>query len=100
MVETIPDDVCGRDDWNGDWFDKSTMICAGYAEGGKDSCHGDSGGPLQCQDSDGQWKLIGIGSWSYECALPRKPTVYTRVERYVDWIKQYVTDRMYTTLYT
>ncbi|GAB0202404.1 serine protease 27-like [Grus japonensis] len=35
------------------------MMCAGYAEGLKDTCKGDSGGPLVCR-ADGRWVLAGI----------------------------------------
>lgn len=57
-------------------------ICAAYfGEGGKNACHGDSGGPLAV---DG--RLAGIVSWSYGCAEPDYPTVYTDVAYYRNWI--------------
>lgn len=64
------------------------MICAGYEEGGKDACPGDSGGPLKCSstDRDGTPTLYGIVSWGFDCALPRYPGVYTRVTALREWI--------------
>ncbi|RZC38769.1 uncharacterized protein BDFB_007927, partial [Asbolus verrucosus] len=46
------------------------MFCAGYKEGGKDTCEGDSGGPLAV---DGL--LLGITSWGQICAAPQSPVV-------------------------
>uniref|UniRef100_U6CY61 Kallikrein 11 isoform 3 n=1 Tax=Neovison vison TaxID=452646 RepID=U6CY61_NEOVI len=61
-----------------------TMVCASVREEGKDSCQGDSGGPLVCDGS-----LQGIISWGQDpCAVTRKPGVYTKVCKYVDWIQK------------
>lgn len=63
------------------------MICAGLQSGGKDSCHGDSGGPLMVFDGQHtQWKQIGIVSWGEGCAQPNYYGVYTRLSHYADWI--------------
>jgi len=54
----------------------SRMVCAGVAEGGKDSCQGDSGGALYIKKSG---KQIGIVSWGKGCAEKGYPGVYGNV---------------------
>lgn len=62
------------------------MICAGLPAGGKDSCYGDSGGPLTMTDATGARKLIGVVSWGEGCAQPNKFGVYAKVNSVLDWI--------------
>jgi len=100
LVPLISPETCGQRDWWPNIYNPATMICAGHGEGGKNSCEGDSGGPLSCHAPDGRWKLAGIVSWGHKwCSLAKKPGIYTRVEHYVDWIKKHVDDREYTLLH-
>ena len=59
--------------------DPTTMLCAGYPQGGTDTCQGDSGGPLLVKALDGSLRLVGATSFGEGCAQPGKPGVYARV---------------------
>ena len=61
-------------------------ICAG--RGTTDTCNGDSGGPLLADHRGQRWSVVGITSFGVECGRPDFPGVYTRVDRYLDWIQQ------------
>lgn len=70
-------------------------VCA--ARTGKDTCTGDSGGPLmlntdrrQSDDVESTRKVtqIGIVSWGKGCAQEGAPGVYTRITAYRGWIRR------------
>uniref|UniRef100_A0A194ASG6 Serine proteinase 7 n=1 Tax=Sistrurus tergeminus TaxID=8757 RepID=A0A194ASG6_SISTE len=64
----------------------SRILCAGVLEGGIDTCHRDSGGPLIC---NGQFQ--GIVSWGDgSCAQPDKPALYSKVFDHLDWIQNII----------
>ncbi|XP_076651149.1 trypsin V-B isoform X2 [Halictus rubicundus] len=70
------------------------MICAGDPAGGwsKDSCLGDSGGPLQIIHPDNKclFQVFGITSFGQGCAFANMPGVYTKVSHYLNWIEDIV----------
>lgn len=62
----------------------TTQICAG--EEGKDTCRGDSGGPLMVKDSENRWYAEGIVSFGLACGRKEWPAVYTNIPSYSNWI--------------
>ncbi|XP_063300736.1 coagulation factor VII [Pelobates fuscus] len=65
------------------------MFCAGFKNGTKDACKGDSGGPHASHYKD-TYFLTGIVSWGLGCAQPEKYGVYTRLSMYIDWLKDHM----------
>ncbi|XP_053322701.1 chymotrypsin-like elastase family member 1 [Spea bombifrons] len=77
--------VCSQPSWWGTEA-KDSMICAG-GDGVTSGCSGDSGGPLNCF-RNGSWEVHGIASYGIVpfCSVFQKPTVFTRVSAFNEWI--------------
>lgn len=62
------------------------QLCAG-GQRGKDSCSGDSGGPLMLVRDRNHWFAAGVVSYGLGCGRKDWPGVYTNITTYYDWIK-------------
>jgi secreted trypsin-like serine protease len=90
QVPIVADGDCAKAYGDGS-FDAKTMVCAGYPQGGTDTCEGDSGGPLLAPVRTG-FRLVGATSFGEGCAQAGKPGVYARVAEgpIRDWLKTVV----------
>ncbi|KAK2845821.1 hypothetical protein Q7C36_010675 [Tachysurus vachellii] len=88
LMPIVDHATCSKPDWWGALL-KDTLLCAG-GDGIVAGCNGDSGGPLNCQNAEGLWEVHGIASFvsGLGCNYEKKPTVFTRVSAYNDWIDQ------------
>uniref|UniRef100_A0A3Q0S0Q4 pancreatic elastase n=1 Tax=Amphilophus citrinellus TaxID=61819 RepID=A0A3Q0S0Q4_AMPCI len=86
--------TCSSPSWWGSTV-KTNMVCGG---GGYDSgCNGDSGGPLNCL-YNGNYYVHGIASFvsGLGCNTFQKPTVFTRVSAYIEWMDSVcIKDKMF-----
>eukprot|EP01105_Mastigella_eilhardi_P005180 TRINITY_DN16951_c0_g1_i1.p1 TRINITY_DN16951_c0_g1~~TRINITY_DN16951_c0_g1_i1.p1 ORF type:complete len:372 (-),score=84.33 TRINITY_DN16951_c0_g1_i1:81-1196(-) len=62
-------------------------LCAGFTQGGVDTCEGDSGGPMFLPINSKN-VVFGITSYGDGCALAGKPGVYTGTQAYYAWITE------------
>ena len=63
------------------------MLCAGVVGTVRSGCHGDSGGPLSCQNNQGRYVLQGVVSWgSPKCDTRERYSVFARVAKFRKWI--------------
>lgn len=88
QVPFVPLPECktkGSDQDAKDDYSKLTnnAFCAGSF--GKDSCSGDSGGPIFFDSNNGR-KQMGVISWGDGCGRANSPGVYTNLSAFNDWL--------------
>ncbi|XP_062874286.1 elastase 3 like isoform X1 [Trichomycterus rosablanca] len=92
LMPVVDHATCSKPDWWGPLL-KDSLLCAG-GDGIVAGCNGDSGGPLNCRNAEGVWEVHGIASFvsGLGCNYEKKPTVFTRVSTYNNWIDQVMLD--------
>ncbi|XP_069058044.1 complement C1r subcomponent-like [Pleurodeles waltl] len=94
QLPVVDPDTCATSVKNKTIYDLPTivdqhMFCAGYPEGGRDACMGDSGGAFVVFDKEREaWVVTGLVSWSIGCGMPNQYGFYTKVASYVVWINR------------
>ncbi|CAH2075317.1 unnamed protein product, partial [Iphiclides podalirius] len=91
QVSTIQQGVCRRSYWQ--YAITDNMVCAG--RGRRDSCAGDSGGPLLCRDRNMRYYLQGITSFGDGCGKRGKYGIYTRTAGYVMWMRDVINNKYF-----
>ncbi|XP_070607244.1 coagulation factor X [Erythrolamprus reginae] len=69
------------------------MFCAGYHTQAQDACQGDSGGPHVTLYRN-TYFVTGIISWGEGCAQKGKYGVYTKVSKFLTWIKRIMRQKL------
>ncbi|XP_061492419.1 vitamin K-dependent protein C-like isoform X2 [Rhineura floridana] len=83
-IPVAPRNDCIHSMWNSV---SENMLCAGIQGDKRDSCNGDSGGPMVAKFKN-TWFLVGLVSWGEGCGEPDNFGIYTKVSPYLDWIYQ------------
>jgi transmembrane protease serine 3 len=74
-----------------------SQICAGGVRG-KDTCNGDSGGPLQTSHHDAPcvYNIVGVTSFGSQMCGTTSYGIYAKVSYFLDWIENIVWEQEYT----
>jgi secreted trypsin-like serine protease len=84
VLQVMDTDRCRKLPGYGPQRVSDNVICA--ADTGKSTCRGDSGGALTLATSQ---VAVGIVSWGKgRCSGDGQPGAYTRIDKYLGWIKQ------------
>lgn len=84
-LQLMPNPVCQQRPGYGPQKIKDAVFCASNPV--QSTCRGDSGGPVVL--TNGSPTLVGLVSWGKrKCAGDGRPGVYTRIDRYAQWIDQ------------
>ena len=84
-LQAMPNPVCQQRPGYGPQKIKDGVFCASHPT--RSTCRGDSGGPVIL--TNGAPLLVGIVSWGKKaCAGDGRPGVYTRIDRYTQWISE------------
>lgn len=82
-LQVMPNPVCQQRPGYGPKKIRDAVFCA--SNPAQSTCRGDSGGPVVL--TNGNPVLVGIVSWGKRrCAGDGRPGVYTRIDRYSQWI--------------
>lgn len=82
-LQVMPNPVCQQRPGYGPKKIRDVVFCASHPS--QSTCRGDSGGPVVL--TNGSPMLVGIVSWGKRrCAGDGRPGVYTRIDRYAQWI--------------
>ncbi|KAJ8705446.1 hypothetical protein PYW08_012492 [Mythimna loreyi] len=73
-------------------YNATTQMCYGDEKETKDTCEGDSGGPLQVRSQVAHClhTVIGVTSFGKACGYLGEAGMYSRVYHYVSWIESVV----------
>ncbi|XP_043927059.1 serine protease 52-like [Protopterus annectens] len=75
-----------KEDTDCDWDLTPNMLCMKNDDSARSGCKGDSGGPLACQDKKTKaWILAGAVSFGNRQCIGS--TVFSRVSKYINWVK-------------
>lgn len=88
IVPVVSQEICNApESYQG--FIQEGQLCAGFKNGGIDSCSGDSGGPLFVQIADVTHQA-GVTSFGNGCAEPNFYGVYSEVAHFASWLSDYL----------